>query len=82
VSLDVGSLIRLQGVKVFDEAKPPPSDTGMPCPYRCLLNLLAFALLVAFLPGAKINIQSTPAASNWHFYLQKYKLFGNISTDP
>jgi hypothetical protein len=56
VSLCVGSLIHLHGVKVFDEAKPPTPDTivdtGELCPYGCPLKSLVFAFSKALLPGA------------------------------
>jgi phage-related protein len=56
VSLYVGSPIRLHGVEVFDEVKPPTPDmgidTGGSCPYGCSLRSLVFAFSMAFLPGA------------------------------
>jgi hypothetical protein len=55
VSLCVGSQIRLHGVEIFDEAKPPTpdtvTDTGRLCPYGCPLKPLEFAFSMAFLPG-------------------------------
>jgi hypothetical protein len=55
VSLCVGSPIRLHGVGVFDEAKPPTPDTvidtGGFCSYGCLLKSLVFAPVMAFFPG-------------------------------
>jgi hypothetical protein len=39
VSLCVGSLIRLHGVGVFDEAKPPTPDTDRLYPYECPLKI-------------------------------------------
>jgi hypothetical protein len=78
VSLCIGSLIRLHGVEVSDKVKPPTpdtiSDTGGLCPYGCLLKSLVFALVMAFLPGARINIQYTSVASDLHFILQKLHL--------
>jgi hypothetical protein len=56
VSLCVGSLIRLHGVEVFDEAKTPTPDTGIDkggsCPYGCSLKSLVFAFSMVFLQGA------------------------------
>jgi hypothetical protein len=56
VSLYVGSPIRLHGVEVFDEVKPPTPDMGIDmgrsCPYGCSLKSLVFAFSMAFLPGA------------------------------
>jgi hypothetical protein len=56
VSLYVGSPIRLHGVEVFDEVKPPTPDMGIDmggsCPYGCSLKSLVFSFSMAFLPGA------------------------------
>jgi hypothetical protein len=55
VSLCVGSLIRLHGVEVFDEAKPltpnTAADMGGSCLYGCSLKSLVFAFSMVFLPG-------------------------------
>jgi hypothetical protein len=56
VSLYVESPIRLHGVEIFDEVKPPTPDmgidTGGSYPYGCSLKSLGFAFSMAFLPGA------------------------------
>jgi hypothetical protein len=56
VSMCVGSLIRLHGVGVFDEAKPPTPDTVIntsgPYSYGCPLKSLVFVFAMVFLPGA------------------------------
>jgi hypothetical protein len=60
VSLDLRSLIRLHGMRLFNKVKQPPYDTsadmGGSCPYGCPLNSLESLLAMVSLPGAWIIV--------------------------
>jgi hypothetical protein len=71
VYTNVESLIRLHGVKVFDQTVRLTHWTVGMRPYQWSPKLLSLDYLVGFLPGARIIVIQVLMAFNQHISIQK-----------